>query len=433
MSKPIEVHSLEELECPDPKHGGEDAPLLPGSEDVIKMQHPAFFALVTIPMFMGYATLFSMQEYLEDQLHIPDGSSTYSLAYSFLYWGNLLFRAGHNYVFVWCSPYWRIMISFLAMSLAEIILIITMGVTWKSEPTYWVAFVIYALGGVGIGTFEANVLNVACCVSPEARTAAVAGIPVGVNIISIGAYLIIGWLGPGGADMAIPTLCQWVYGIVILCLFGAGFIMLKYVPKPRGPEIEATTSVDYLPEAFRHWREWLPAVLPNALTMMVNMFTVSEFSPGLVLYEYDDDDVIDFKWLPFTTTRGYFQAMYGVFTFCGDFFSRLTFANVRRIFPPLLLLFNLAGICLVLTGIPDLQLLAPLFIMWGNGVLYVQTSRWIKEVTKDNNWNLAAYSFWLFVGDCGSVIASSVLQSVLIFICVDLNDSMPWQLCPYYG
>lgn len=67
---------------------------------------------------------------------------------------------------------------------------------------------------------------------------------------------------------------------------------------------------------------------------------------------------------------------------------------------------NLTGVLMVISGVTEVMMFGNFFIMFSNGIIYDQTSRLIKEVTKGTNWNLISYSFWLFVGDCGSVAAS---------------------------
>ena len=59
--------------------------------------------LVVIPVFMGYASLFSLQHKVKAEYGIADDGSTASRAFgaavSFLYLGNLIFRFAHNFVF----------------------------------------------------------------------------------------------------------------------------------------------------------------------------------------------------------------------------------------------------------------------------------------------------------------------------------------------
>lgn len=78
------------------------------------------------------------------------------------------------------------------MCLAEVFMLLAQCISWtKGKNNSWIAFLSFACGGIGIGTFESNVLNVMSLVSPGARYFSVIGIPVGVNIITIFSFLII--------------------------------------------------------------------------------------------------------------------------------------------------------------------------------------------------------------------------------------------------
>lgn len=408
------------------------------------------FIMVTIPMFMGYACNFNLQRYLKEALYVDSG--TFSVAYGFLYMGNLLFRFFHNYFWIFTKPFWRIIIAYSSMCLSLICMIIAQVVTWNPESNNsWLAFFTFAFGGIGIGTFESNVLNVMSLVSPGARYFAVMGIPIGVNTITIFSFLVIAAL----SDVMTPGhVCIIFFGFVIACMIIAAIILFVYVPhgsfiakknyvnldtesqvntQKESAENDLTTSVTYLPEAFRNYKQWLPHVLPNALSMCANMFTVSEFAPGIVLYTINSSR--DVKCFGITMKADYYRCIFGVFTFLGDFLSRLIFEKVRTIFPPLFLFLNMAGVLMVISGVPEVMIFGNFLIMFSNGIIYVQSSRHIKEVTKGTNWNLAGYSFWLFVGDCGSVIASFTQQSLVKGICVDLRDDIKgagWDPCPYY-
>lgn len=148
------------------------------------------FILVTIPMFMGYATCFNLQRYLKESTFTEPG--TFAVAYGFLYMGNLFFRFFHNYFWIFTKPFWRIIISYFFMCLAEVFMLLAQCISWtKGKNNSWIAFLSFACGGIGIGTFKSNVLNVMSLVSPGARYFSVIGIPVGVNIITIFSFLII--------------------------------------------------------------------------------------------------------------------------------------------------------------------------------------------------------------------------------------------------
>lgn len=63
----------------------------------------------------------------------------------------------------------------------------------------------------------------------------------------------------------------------------------------------------------------------------------------------------------------------------------------------------------IVCGLSDITLIVPLcafFVAFANGSIYTQANRKIDQEV-DDQYNLIALSFWLFLGDCGSVIGSN--------------------------
>ena len=141
-------------------------------------------------MFMGYATCFNLQRYLKESTYTD--SETFASAYACLYMGNLLFRLLHNYFWIFTRPVWRIVISFGFMIAAEVFMILAQIIKFdSSKNNSWICFLTFICGGIGIGTFESNSLNVLSRVSDSARHAGVLGISIGVNMITIGSFFLI--------------------------------------------------------------------------------------------------------------------------------------------------------------------------------------------------------------------------------------------------
>ncbi|KAH0574369.1 Major facilitator superfamily protein [Spironucleus salmonicida] len=391
------------------------------------------FILVTIPMFMGYATCFNLQRYLKESAFIE--SFQFSYPYSFLYMGNLLFRLLHNFFWMFTTPYWRILISLFFMICAELFQILAQILPFSEKSNnVWIAYLTYACGGIGIGTFESNVMSVMSLVSPGARYFAVLGIPVGINIITIGSFFFIEILSP---ILSNSVTCIIIFGTTIAMCLVASFVLLRYVPHQnfiQTAELRAqtpTSSPMYLWNSFRHYRTWLVQLVPSAVAMMVNMFTVSQFAPGIALYTIASSSTVRF--LGADVKADYFRSICGIFTFVGNFASRLLFEKVRFIFPPILCCLNVVGAIFVILGSSELIVLGSFIIMFSDGIIYVQSSKLIKKITEETDWNLSAFSFWLFVGDCGSVIASFTQQSMVKFICGWIQEkSTSWNFCPYY-
>lgn len=114
------------------------------------------------------------------------------------------------------------------MSISEVLQLLTQCFEWDANKNNsWMAFLVFACGGVGIGTFESNVLNVMSLVSPGARYFSVIGIPVGVNVITIFSFLII-----AGLDGILKAgyVCVIIFCLTIAMMIVATIILFVYVP-----------------------------------------------------------------------------------------------------------------------------------------------------------------------------------------------------------
>ena len=107
--------------------------------------------------YSGYATLFSMQGEVLKALYgenTTEEPEIFAFACSFLYFGNLVFRLGHNVVFGFASPRLRVVISMCAMAMS----MWTVGsifVWFRDDDSYiWLVFIGYGLGGISIGWYN---------------------------------------------------------------------------------------------------------------------------------------------------------------------------------------------------------------------------------------------------------------------------------------
>jgi hypothetical protein len=93
------------------------------SHHVAKLNKIVYYEvfLVTIPLFMGYAALFSLQNKLKmlyniDPISPTSQSELFGVAVSFLYLGNLVFRLSHNVLFGFLSPRQRVILAMSSMA-----------------------------------------------------------------------------------------------------------------------------------------------------------------------------------------------------------------------------------------------------------------------------------------------------------------------------
>ena len=142
---------------------GEEQSSHAGATKPNKEEQPPFKSAIfcVIPLFMGYACLFSLQGKIKDAYGITTQGERFEQfgnAVSFLYMGNLVFRFAHNILFFCLSPRIRVLIAMLSMVAALNLLLWGVFICQLTHTLAWV-YGAYALGGVAVGTFEANLLS----------------------------------------------------------------------------------------------------------------------------------------------------------------------------------------------------------------------------------------------------------------------------------
>jgi len=83
----------------------------------------------------------------------------------------------------------------------------------------------------------------------------------------------------------------------------------------------------------------------------------------------------------------------------------------RIVFPLLFWVIAMAGIVCGLANFTLLVPLCPFLVAFCNGSIYAQASRQIDNQVP-RHFNLIAFSFWLFIGDIGSVVGSNCISYV---------------------
>lgn len=253
------------------------------AEEVVK-EEPKPLRLVifvTIAMFMGYAILVSFQHKLKVRLNIKDDGSqrshVFSVGVSMQYIGNLIFRMAHNFIFFFIKPRHRVYLSMIAMGIAMFLL----GVLVFALDIDHLAiiFVAYGLGGVGIGSFESNLLSAITPLGHQTKVWAIIGFPVGFACVLIGGFML--------TAIGVPT--QAIYLIVCGAIIAAAALFFFMVPV-----IEVKNNAQTLRsfiDNVKHIREWFPQIAFHSFALMVDMFFVSLFS-GIMLYIYNDNNYV---------------------------------------------------------------------------------------------------------------------------------------------
>eukprot|EP01114_Cavostelium_apophysatum_P015576 TRINITY_DN426_c0_g1_i1.p1 TRINITY_DN426_c0_g1~~TRINITY_DN426_c0_g1_i1.p1 ORF type:complete len:430 (-),score=85.90 TRINITY_DN426_c0_g1_i1:322-1611(-) len=373
--------------------------IIEGEED-----SPAHWSIffVVLPVFCGYACLFALQGFLKDQYHIKSdvpsrNSHLYGTAASFVYIGNLVFRLGHNFIFFWAQPRTRVLISMSLMCVAMGIISLIFFVL--KDPPIALVFVAYACGGTAVGTFESNLLSTITPLGKSTKLFAIIAIPTGILTITVGAFAILQLSGISAG---------WIYfSVMILLVLGMLLFIWRFYRLPSANE-NYLTFPQFLHQllAFRHW---LPKIAFHSGAYLLDMFALSMFSPGVMLYVYSK--VVPFPMFHSSLPANWFFVIYDACFFLGDSLSRRIFYRTRIVVPFIFLLCTIAGIGCVLSTVSLLIPLTGFLIAFGNGSIYAQANRVI-DSTVDEKYNLIAFSFWLFLGDIGSVIGSNTISYV---------------------
>jgi len=314
------------------------------SEDDEKIYYEAF--LVVMPVFSGYACLFALQRKLKEQYGIADNGSELShlfgVAASLVYIGNLCFRLMHNVIFFYFSPRARVIISMLSMGLS--MLTITSIFFFIDKPSLTWAFIAYGLGGLAIGTFESNLLSSIAPLGKKTKLWAIIAIPTGIIFITVGGFILTEYGVNAG----------YIYAAVMVFVFiGLGVFLIR-IFKDAGTAT-AITITEFV-ESLRDWRHWLPQIIWHSFALTLDMFFVSLFSPGVLLYIYDSKN-ITLTWIGKEIPTNWLFAMYDFMFFLGDTSSRKIFYPVRLIFPFMFWVFSLAGAAI---GLSHVTILVPL-------------------------------------------------------------------------
>merc|ERR1712176_613788 len=103
--------------------------------------------------------------------------------------------------------------------------------------------------------------------------------------------------------------------------------------------------------------------------------------------------------------------MGGLFSMIGGVSGRwLSYRCVHR-HPIVYTLSSFTGVALILVKVPVVAPLGALFVMIGDGMIYGTISRFI-DSSVPKAFNLTAISFWLVVGDFGSVFGSNLISYI---------------------
>ena len=366
-------------------------------------------------MFSGFACLFALQHNLKQQLDIPDDQSARSFNFSYcvsaLYWGQVVFRFGHEGLLRSLSAGQRSQLALTVMGFVLLALWWTWTRKVHSLPLVGLA---YFTGGAGLGTFEGNFVQLLGQLHPEAKLHGISGIPVGIFLVVVVGFALIGLGLVSSGD---------IYAAAGIACFAAVWLMQPVLAAP-GREAETAEEVwsPVVESAMRSGRRSVAARAdPGAmkkvqyLTSVVyflNMSIVSCWSPGVLLYVYNSDHVTVTGLGRISTSL--FFSVFSSFGFVADLVSRklIYLWSVSPPSPVYFLALSVVGVSLLTTRSAMMAPLGTLLVFLGNGSIYACSCRLIDNVRGDDQVRSRANSLFFAAGDVGSIIGASLIPHI---------------------
>jgi hypothetical protein len=291
---------------------------------------------------------------------------------------------------------------FAAMTFMMIAMLILSVVIMILEQHH-IGFVIlaYSCGGVAIGTFECNFLS---CITPlghGTKHRAIVAIPVGIASVLIGGFFTM------GPPFHVPVAA--IYITVAFMLFFGMLVMAKRIPDVPLEKGARQASLGSFVSDLKQFRKWLPQIWHYPLAGTIDMFTLSCFSPGVLLYIYDGKTV---ELAPgFAIPTDSFMAIFNLFNMMGGLTGRAISYRMKPRHPIVYTVVNIAGVALCLTRIPLLAPIGTFLVMMGDGFIYGALAKHI-DMNVPKEFNLTAFSFRFVMSDIGSVVGSNSISFV---------------------
>jgi len=252
---------------------------------------------------------------------------------------------------------------------------------------------------------------------------AITAIPVGITLVLVGGFLAMG--PPIGMPALFIYLAVAAQVLLGMGLFAARIPHVSHRQSPddglpggaaalmQAPSPSRQPSLSPLVPGAEQWRQWLPLVWHLPLASVIDMFVLAAFSPGVTLYIWDTKTVS--LWRGASLPTHTFFAMYNVFYMLGGVCGRVLSYRVKARHPLVYSILSMAGAVTLLTKVPLLAPLGVFAIMMGDGLIYGTIARRIDEIVP-KQFNLIAISFWLFIGDFGSVAGQNLIVNITSWV-----------------
>lgn len=363
---------------------------------------------IVLPVFCGYATLFGLQH--EVLLKLRGSGDTSRISYDFssavscLYVWNFICRVGHNVFFACLSPRGRVFLSMALMMLSTLIVgVLILKLEFHSLS--WVVLA-YSLGGMSIGSFESNILNCLTPLGHSTKRIAITAIPAGINLVLVGGYFSM------GPPCNVPATD--IYLATALMIFCGILVMATKIPKCSSPTPGSTARSRFgtLASDAKQFTRWFPQFWLISLASTIDMMSLAAFAPGVLPYIYDKETVTITTGVVLRTNL--FLVLVNTFSMAGSVTGRCVSYRLKYRHPMTYCVFTVAGVAMILMFVPALVPLGLFLVQAGDGLIYGTICKYI-DTSVPKQFNLIAISFWLFVGDIGSIIGSNLIYSIKIW------------------
>jgi len=284
---------------------------------------------------------------------------------------------------------------------------LTIGVMIMVLESYHIGWVVlaYSLGGIAVGSFESNLLSCLTPLGHRTKHVAICGIPVGVTSVLVGVFFVM------GPPFHVPVTAIY---FCVACINAAGLLLFAFcIPRATavpGVEVKGQLGLRKFVDDCKQFRRWLPQLWHYPFAMTVDMFALSCFSPGVALFIYNKAsvEVLPGRLLMPTDT---FFALYNTTNMFGGLLGRSLSYRLKPRHPICYSIFTILGVALLLSRVPALAPLSTFLVMVGDGLIYGTVSRHV-DTNIPKEFNLTAISYWLFVGDFGSVAGSNLISYI---------------------
>ena len=230
--------------------------------------------------------------------------------------------------------------------------------------------------------------------------------PVGFTCISVVGYALMGIFNISVVFLYITTAIMGILAIAV---------WLIRIPIPNSYNQQ---DFQQFVNNLKLYKQWLPKIKWYALSLTVDMFMVSFWS-AINQYILDGDKLPIFGSSDdhYLNTNDFFS-IYSVGTFIGDTAGRkiIYYFHLSKVHPTYYLILSLLGAFCCILKIPLLSWIGIFLIFLANGLIYAASTKFIDK-NIDKMFSLTAISFWLFIGDIGSVTGSNVWQIFQPVVC----------------